>query len=49
MTSIQTLLANEYFKQGIKFNAKKLLFNPYGGSFHTYFIRGEVIYGYDDL
>jgi glycosyltransferase involved in cell wall biosynthesis len=47
MNKYSTLLANEYFKQGIKFNAKKLLFNPLWRFFHTYFIRGEVIYGYD--
>ena len=47
MNKYSTLLAKEYFKQGIKVNAKKLLFNPSWRFFHSYFIRGEIIYGYD--
>jgi glycosyltransferase involved in cell wall biosynthesis len=47
MNKYSTLLANEYFKQGIKFKTKKLLFNPLWRFIHSYFIRGEVIYGFD--
>lgn len=47
MNRYSTLLANEYFKQGIKVNAKKLLFNPVWRFFYSYFIRGEIIFGYD--
>ncbi len=47
MNRYSTLLANEYFKQGIKASAKKVLFNPIWRFFHSFFIRGEFTYGYD--
>jgi glycosyltransferase involved in cell wall biosynthesis len=49
MNKYSTLLANEYFKQGIKVNAKKLLFNPLWRFFYSYFLRGGFIDGYDGL
>jgi glycosyltransferase involved in cell wall biosynthesis len=47
MNRYSTLLANEYFKQGIKASVKKVLFNPIWRFFHSFFIRGEFTYGYD--
>lgn len=47
MNRYSTLLANEYFKQGIKANPKKVVFNPIWRFFHSFFIRGEFTYGYD--
>ena len=47
MNKYSTLLANEYFKQGIKADTKKILFKPLWRFFHSYFIRGEITYGYD--
>ena len=47
MNKYSTLLANEYFKQGIKANTKKIVFNPLWRFFHSFFIRGEITYGFD--
>ncbi len=47
MNNYTTLLANEYFNQGIKVNAKKLLFNPLWRFFHSYIIKGGFIDGFD--
>ena len=47
MNKYTTLLANEYFKQGIKVNAKNLFFNPLWRFFHSYFLKGGFIDGCD--
>jgi glycosyltransferase involved in cell wall biosynthesis len=47
MNRYSTLLAKEYFKQGIKVSPRKFIFNPLWRFFHSYFIRGWFIDGYD--
>jgi glycosyltransferase involved in cell wall biosynthesis len=47
MNKYSTLLAREYFKQGIKASTKKIVFNPLWRFFHSFFIRGEITYGFD--
>lgn len=47
MNKYTTLLASEYFKQGIKATPVKLLINPLWRFIHSYFIKGGFIDGYD--
>ena len=47
MNKHSTLLADEYFKRGIRVNAKKILVNPFWRFFHSYFIKGGFIDGFD--
>lgn len=46
MNRYTTLLANEYFKQNIKSNTKKLLINPLWRFIHSYIIKAGFLDGY---
>jgi glycosyltransferase involved in cell wall biosynthesis len=47
MNKYTTLLASEYFKQGFKPTAIKLLISPSWRFFHSFFLKGGFIDGYD--
>jgi glycosyltransferase involved in cell wall biosynthesis len=47
MNKYTSLLADEYFKQGIKVSAKKLILNPLWRFFHSYVLKGGFFDGYD--
>jgi glycosyltransferase involved in cell wall biosynthesis len=47
MNNYTTLLASEYFNQGITANPKRLILNPGWRFFHSFFIKGGFLDGYD--
>ena len=47
MNNYTTLLATEYFNQGITASPKRLILNPSWRFFHSFFIKGGFLDGYD--
>lgn len=47
MNKYTTLLANEYFKRGIRADVKRLFINPIWRFFHSFFLKGGFLDGYD--
>ena len=49
MNKYTTSLASEYFKQGVRSTPQRLLINPMWRFFHSFFLKGGFIDGYDGL
>ena len=47
MNKYTTLLAYEYHKKGIKSNARKIMINPLWRFFHSFFLKGGFLDGFD--